>query len=207
MVAELRVRRDIEDLAVKRYSSGSTDVFVSLPKREKSQILIPVSIIVKNIDNPYYGAVFEAVVRVTPEYPFHPPEVHISNKVYHPNVDIDTGKMIIQALSWADWLPVMTLNSVIFAVELCLIEPNLACVPDNPINRELAHVYSTNKAEFAMRVGATLRGGTFFGDRIRFAENYGARNTLKRNVDETHYESRKARKTKDSMLIEDCVYY
>jgi putative protein kinase ArgK-like GTPase of G3E family len=101
----------------------------------------------------------------------------------------------------------MTLNSVIFEVEQSLIEPNLACVPDNPINRELAHVYSTDKAEFAMMVGATLRGGAFFGDRIRFLQNYGARNTLKRSMDETQFESRRARKTKDAMLIEDCVYY
>jgi ubiquitin-protein ligase len=207
MVAELRVRKDVEDLAAKRYSSGVTDVFVSLPRREKTQIIVPVSMIVKDVNNPYYGALFEVQIRVTPGYPFCPPEVCVRNKVYHPNVDMDSGCMLVQSLSQTDWLPVMTLNSIIFAIELSLIEPNLACVPANPINEELAMVYSTAKSEFAWRVRQTLNGGSFFGNRIKFLENYGARNTLKRSREEPDWSAKKTRKTSDLMCLEECVHY
>jgi ubiquitin-protein ligase len=207
MVAELRVRKDVEDLAAKRYSSGVTDVYVSLPRREKTHIIVPVSIIVKDFTNPYYGALLEVQIKVTPGYPFYPPEVFIRNKVYHPNVNIDSGSMLVQSLSQTDWLPMMTLNSIIFAIELSLIEPNLACVPRNPINEELAMVYSTDKSEFAWRVRQTLNGGLFFGNRIKFLENYGARNTLKRNREEPDWNVKKVRKTSDLMCLEECVHY
>lgn len=207
MVAELRVRKDIEELAAKRYSSGVTDVFVSLPRRERTQIIVPVSMVVKDPNNPYYGAAFELCIKVNPGYPFYPPEVSVKNKVYHPNVDIESGVMLLQSLSASDWMPVMTINSIIFAVELILIEPNLSCVPENPINRELANVYSTNKAEFIWRVRQTLDGGEFFGNRIRFLANYGSRTTLKRSREEPDNGFRKARKTNDMMTLEECVHY
>mmetsp|Transcript_13546 Transcript_13546/g.25528 ORF Transcript_13546/g.25528 Transcript_13546/m.25528 type:complete len:226 (-) Transcript_13546:5651-6328(-) len=207
MVAELRVRKDIEELAAKRFSSGVTDVFVSLPRREKTQIIVPVTMIVKDQSNPYYGAVFEISIKVTPGYPFFPPEVILKNKVYHPNVDVESGVMLLQSLTQTDWMPVMTLNSIIFAIELSIIEPNLACIPDNQINRELAHVYATNRLEFAWRVRQTLNGGAFFGNRIKFVENYGSRNTLKRSREDTDFGVRKTRRTSDMMSLEECVHY
>lgn len=206
-VAELRVRKDIEELTVKRFSSGVTDLFVSLPRREKTQIVVPVSMLVKDPTNPYYGAVFELSVKVPPGYPFHPPEVTLRNKVYHPNVDVETGAMLLQSLRHTEWLPVMTLNSIIFVIELSLIEPNLSCVPDNPYNRELAEIYATNKPEFAWRIRQTMNGGPFFGNRVHFQTNYGTRSTLKRTREETDYASRKARRTSEMMVLEECVHY
>jgi len=52
------------------------------------------------------------------------------------------------------------MNTVIFALQLLFLEPNL----DNPINQECASLVRNNRTYFERLVHDTLRGGFFFGD-------------------------------------------
>lgn len=95
---------------------------------------------------------------------------------------MDTGHFCIEALTEQGWKPVMTVNSIIFAIELVLYEPNLSLIPKNPINFEMAQLCQSNYHEFQWRVSETLKGGVFF-KRFLFLPLYGEPNTRKRNRD------------------------
>lgn len=202
-VAEIRVSRDLSELSTKRYSSGYTNIHISLPYKEKHIQCLPVSIQLKpEFPHVYAGAWFHCIIKVNPGYPFHPPTVIITNTVYHPNVDVNTGEIYIEALQKENWKPVMTLNSIIFAIELVLMEPNPAFVPDNPMNQELASLYAYCPEEFEHRVLSTIRGESI-GD-SQFEPYYGELVNLKRkrNEEVCCRKMRKLQVNSEAMLIE-----
>mmetsp|Transcript_11916 Transcript_11916/g.11978 ORF Transcript_11916/g.11978 Transcript_11916/m.11978 type:complete len:105 (-) Transcript_11916:5-319(-) len=73
----------------------------------------------------------------------------------------------------------MTVNAIIFAIELVLYEPNLNLIPENLLNVEMADLCRNNKNEFQWRVSQTLQGGIFF-DKYTFSPLYGEPTNRKR---------------------------
>lgn len=126
----------------------------------------------------------------------------MTNTVYHPNVDHTTGEIYIEALHKENWKPVMTLNSIIFAIELVLIQPNLSFVPNNPMNQELAYICESHPQEFENRVLSTIRGETI-GD-SQFEPYYGKPINLKRKRNEEFYcrKFRRLHGSSEGMLVE-----
>lgn len=61
-----------------------------------------------------------------------------------------------------DWMPVLSVGSVIFGLLSLFLEPNA----DDPLNKEAAEVMSLRPREFERTVRNTLRGGVFFGRRF-----------------------------------------
>lgn len=172
-VASLRLKKDMEELASKRYLTGYTKVNISTPYLDGIYICVPVAFHVKSdCGSPYSNANFSTIIKVSPGYPFKPPEMFVLNKVYHPNVDLDTGAVHMQALQEYEWKPVLTLNSIIFAFETLLYEPDLNLVPCNPINTDMAQVYATAYEKFYERVRWTMNGGVFL-EKYVFEYNYG----------------------------------
>lgn len=202
-VAEIRVSRDLSELSTKRYSSGYTNIHISLPYKEKHIQCLPVSIQLKSdLCHVYAGAWFHCIIKVNPGYPFHPPSVIITNQVYHPNVDSITGEIYIEALQKENWKPVMTLNSIIFAIELVLLKPNLSFVPNNPINQELAYICEVLPEEFENRVLSTLRGECIGNS--QFEPYYGEPINLKRKRNEALLcrKLRRLQGNSEGMLVE-----
>ncbi|CAG9332247.1 unnamed protein product [Blepharisma stoltei] len=179
-VAEMRLSKDLAELSTKRYTAGYTNINISFPYNEGIYKCVPVSLQIKPDQNHLYaGAWFHCIIKINPGYPFKPPIVVVKNQVYHPNIDIDTGYFAIDALQEEEWKPVMTVNSIIFAIELVLYEPNLNLIPENILNLEIAELYKNNKSEFQWRVSQTLQGGIFFG-KYAFAPMYGESTFQKR---------------------------
>lgn len=177
---ELRLSKDIEELTTKRYSTGYTNLFISLPQREGIHSYLPFKLQIKpDLPHLYSGAWFEFTIKFNPGYPFKPPEVFALNQVYHPNIDLDTGKVYCEALLVDNWKPVMTANSIIFAVELLLYEPNFQSIPPNPMNEEMAYLCQNNLQEFYCRVKQTLEGGLFC-NKYLFKQNYSSSTNKKR---------------------------
>jgi len=83
----------------------------------------------------------------------------VRNHVYHPNIDFFTHELFIELLTAKEWKSSFTLNSIIFAIELLLIEPNIRYVPQNSINLEMVHEYVNDKELFQKKVLYTLKGG------------------------------------------------
>ena len=196
-MAELRVQKDIAELAEQRTTSRSCHIYISPLQRDFPIVRVAVSLSIKpDIGHLYSGALFQAVIVFGEKYPFLPPTVIVHNRVYHPNVDIDTGEAFIDLLALSNWKPVITLSSIILALELTFLEPNFTYLPSNPANQDMAVLYDSDWQEFERRVRASLAGGRVAG--YDFAPFYGQLATLKRKRQVEYCEKRAWAKVTDT---------
>ena len=85
-------------------------------------------------DSPYVGGVFHLSIRFPTDYPFKPPKVAFTTKVYHPNVN-SNGAICLDILK-DQWSPALTISKVLLSISSLLTDPN----PDDPLVPEIAHV-------------------------------------------------------------------
>ncbi|ESL09258.1 ubiquitin-conjugating enzyme E2 [Trypanosoma rangeli SC58] len=78
---------------------------------------------------PFEGGKYHLLLRVPQDYPMLPPTATFVTKVFHPNVNFDTGAVCLDILK-SRWSPAWTLNSVCRAILNLLAEPE----PNNPYN-------------------------------------------------------------------------
>lgn len=78
------------------------------------------------------------------EYPFRPPEIKFTTKVYHPNVCSASGSICLNILQ-DEWCPALTLRTIMLSVQ-CLLSS--VEIYDDPADAEIAMHYVTNKASF-----------------------------------------------------------
>jgi len=108
-------------------------------------------------DGMYAGAAFQFSIHIPHSYPYDPPKVHCDTLVYHPNIDLE-GHVCLNILR-QDWMPVLSLGSVIFGLMTLFLEPN----PDDPLNKEAAQLMIDNKKAFSQNVYTSLHGGYVSG--------------------------------------------
>lgn len=94
----------------------------------------------------------------------NPPAVHFQTRIFHPNIHFDTGEVCLDVLK-QEWNPQWTIESVIRAVGVMLLQPNA----DSPFNCDAGNLirlgdkvgydslaqyytklYGISKAEFMM---------------------------------------------------------
>lgn len=73
-------------------------------------------------DGMYIGATFQFSITIPNTYPYDAPKVHCDTLVYHPNIDLE-GHVCLNILR-QDWMPVLSLGSVIFGLMTLFLEPN-----------------------------------------------------------------------------------
>jgi len=56
---------------------------------------------------PFEGGVFFVAIKVSEDYPFHPPRFRLMNKVFHPNIG-PKGNIHVDILE-SHWSPVLTI--------------------------------------------------------------------------------------------------
>jgi len=105
----------------------------------------------------YERATFNFSITIPITYPYDPPKVHCDTLVYHPNIDLE-GHVCLNILR-QDWMPVLSLGSVIFGLMTLFLEPN----PGDPLNKEAADLMIENKKAFIQNVNSSLRGGYVSG--------------------------------------------
>jgi len=93
-------------------------------------------------DSAYAGGVFFLDIHFPPDYPFKPPKVAFSTRIYHPNVN-SNGIICLDILK-DQWSPALTISKVLLSICSLLTDPN----PDDPLVREIAHVYKTDKNRY-----------------------------------------------------------
>jgi len=93
-------------------------------------------------DSPYEGGIFCLDINFPKDYPFKPPKVKFTTKVYHPNISKD-GTICLDTLKLS-WSPALTLSRVLLSISSLLTDPN----PDDPLEPEVAHVYKNSRDTF-----------------------------------------------------------
>merc|ERR1712083_975369 len=86
-------------------------------------------------DSPYQGGVFFLNINFPSDYPFKPPKVHFTTKIYHCNVNAN-GAICLDILK-DQWSPALTISKVLLSVSSLLTDPN----PNDPLVPEIAQVY------------------------------------------------------------------
>merc|ERR1712224_229041 len=92
-------------------------------------------------DSPYQGGVFFLNVTFPTDYPFKPPKVQFTTKVYHCNVNSD-GAICLDILK-DQWSPALTISKVLLSISALLTDPN----PDDPLAPEIAKVYLKDRQQ------------------------------------------------------------
>jgi len=93
-------------------------------------------------DSPYAGGVFFLNITFPTDYPFKPPKVNFTTRIYHPNIN-SNGSICLDILR-DQWSPALTISKVLLSICSMLTDPN----PDDPLVPEIAHVYKTNPTEY-----------------------------------------------------------
>lgn len=89
---------------------------------------------------PYEGGVFKLDCKFPEGYPFKAPQIKFETKIYHPNVNKDSGE-ICQDVYEKDWLPTKRVVQIIQLLISMLLAPNI----DSPIEAAIADEYRNNK--------------------------------------------------------------
>lgn len=93
-------------------------------------------------DSPYAGGVFFLTIHFPTDYPFRPPKVAFTTKIYHPNIH-PSGNICLDILK-DKWSPALTISKVLLSISSLLTDPN----PDDPLVSEIAKIYKTDLAKY-----------------------------------------------------------
>lgn len=91
---------------------------------------------------PYENGVFHLAIDFPPDYPFKPPKIKFTTKVYHPNINSE-GDICLDILK-NQWSPALTTSKTLLSISSLLSEPN----PDDPLRGDVARQYRERRKEF-----------------------------------------------------------
>lgn len=93
-------------------------------------------------DSPYAGGIFHLDITFPTDYPFKPPHIKFTNKVYHPNINAQGG--ICLDILKDQWTPALSIAKVLLSISSLLTDAN----PKDPLVPEIAQQYITNREAF-----------------------------------------------------------
>ena len=96
-------------------------------------------------DTPYAGGTFFLNIHLPKEYPFRPPKVTFTSRIYHCNIN-QHGGISLDILS-DQWSPALSIATILVSIMSLLSEPN----PDNPLVPEISRIYKVDKVQHDQR--------------------------------------------------------
>ncbi|ORY93706.1 ubiquitin-conjugating enzyme/RWD-like protein [Lobosporangium transversale] len=136
-------------MALRRLQAELTDLNrnplenVSVGPSDDSNILHWKGHILGPSNSPYKGGIFKIDIQFNTDYPFKPPKVKFTTKIYHPNID-EEGAICVALLKNDQWKPATRVNQVLRALVTLLEQPN----PEDPLMTDIAEIYVTDQAKF-----------------------------------------------------------
>lgn len=94
-------------------------------------------------DTPYEGGTFMLDITIPETYPFNPPQVRFTTRIWHPNISSVTGAICLDILK-DQWAAAMTLRTVLLSLQALMA----AAEPDDPQDAVVARQYKQNPALF-----------------------------------------------------------
>ncbi|KAJ5220391.1 ubiquitin-conjugating enzyme/RWD-like protein [Penicillium chermesinum] len=143
--AQLRVQRDLQELTL-----GNT-MKMTFPNPDD---ILNFTLSIEPDEGMYKGGVFNFSFAVNQNFPHDPPKVKCTQKIYHPNIDLE-GNVCLNILR-EDWKPVLNLNAVIVGMQFLFLEPNAS----DPLNKQAAEDLRANREAFKRNVRTSMSGGT-----------------------------------------------
>ena len=90
-------------------------------------------------NSPYQGGIFYLKIDFPPDYPFKPPKVRFTTKIYHCNIN-PTGGICLDILK-DEWSPALTISKVLLSICSLMDDAN----PNDPLVSEIADLLQKNK--------------------------------------------------------------
>lgn len=95
-------------------------------------------------ESPYAGGVYFLNIHFPADYPFKPPKLQFTTRIYHPNINAN-GSICLDILK-DQWSPALTISKVLLSLSSLLTDPN----PDDPLVPEIAQIYKTDREKYTM---------------------------------------------------------
>lgn len=93
-------------------------------------------------ESPYQGGVFFLTIHFPTDYPFKPPKVAFTTRIYHPNIN-SNGSICLDILR-SQWSPALTISKVLLSICSLLCDPN----PDDPLVPEIARIFKSDRDKY-----------------------------------------------------------
>ena len=93
-------------------------------------------------DSLYAGGLFFLNIDFPVDYPFKPPKVTFSTRIYHPNINTH-GRICLDILE-DHWSAALTISKVLLSISSLLTDPNA----EGPLVPEIADLYKTDKKKY-----------------------------------------------------------
>ena len=135
--------KKIEDDLKKLYKCGRYKVFLD------DENIYAMSIQFKGPkDTPYENGYWRLNLEVSNEYPFKSPSVGFANRIYHPNIDFESGTICLDVLN-SRWTPMYGLKDIVeWMIPGLLKEPNAS----DPLNSAAARLKAADEKEYERKV-------------------------------------------------------
>ena len=95
----------------------------------------------------YKNGVFLLDVQLPKNYPFSAPRIQFKTKIFHPNIDKETGEICLNVVK-GDWAPNLTIANLLLSIYLLLYIPNFK----SPLNGEAKDLYNNDKNKYSNTV-------------------------------------------------------
>ena len=104
-------------------------------------------------DSYYENGSWLVRIEMSEQYPYKSPSVGFLNKIYHPNIDLNSGSICLNVLNQT-WTPIYNLCHIVETFIPQLLQyPN----PDDPLNENAAKVFITDKILFKKEVDKFIK--------------------------------------------------